>query len=119
MLEHHKRAVEKLINLYQDDSTFLAMIVAGSVAKGWEKPDSDLDYMLVVTEEEFEKRRANCQLHVDPPGVIDYPGCYVDGKIIGLQFLCDVADHGSEPARFAFHDAFVAYSHIAEVGATS
>jgi hypothetical protein len=115
MFEHHKRAVEKLVNLYKDDGAFLAMIVAGSVAKGWANPDSDLDYMLVVSEEEFEKRRTNYQLHVDPPGIIDYPGCYVDGKIISLQFLRDVADHGSEPARFAFYDASVAYSNIPQV----
>lgn len=115
MLEHHKRAIEKLVNLYKDDGAFMALIVAGSVAKGWAMPDSDVDYMLVVSEEEFEKRRSHCQLHVDPPGVIDYPGCYVDGKIISLQFLRDAADHGSEPARFAFYDAFVAYSHVAEI----
>jgi hypothetical protein len=115
MLEHHKRAVENLVNLYKDDREFMAMIVAGSVAKGWARSDSDLDYMLIVTDHEFEKRRTNCQLHVDPPAAIDYPGCYVDGKIIPLQFLCDVADHGSEPARFAFTNAFVAYSRIAEL----
>jgi hypothetical protein len=115
MFEHHRKAVENLVNIYKDDPQFLAMIVAGSVAKGWAKPDSDLDYMLITTDHEFEKRRANYQLHVDPPGAVDYPGCYVDGKIIPLQFLRDVADHGSEPARFAFYDAFVAYSHIAEI----
>jgi hypothetical protein len=116
MFEHHKKAVKNLVNLYKNDGQFMAMIVAGSAAKGWAKPESDLDYMLIVTQEEFEKRRANCQLHVDPPGAIDFPGCYVDGKIIPMQFLHDVADHGSEPARFAFTDAFIAYSRIPELG---
>jgi hypothetical protein len=116
MLDHHKKAVQNLVNFYKDDSKSMAMIVAGSVAKGWARPDSDLDYMLIAAEEEFEKRRSLCQLHVDPPGAIDYPGCYVDGKIITLQFLRDVADHGSEPARFAFAHAFIAYSRIPELG---
>lgn len=36
-------------------------------------------------------------------------------KIIDLQFVKDVADHGSEPSRWAFTNAFAAFSHVQEV----
>ena len=47
----------------------------------------------------------------------DYPGGYVDGKVVDLNFLKSVADRGSEPARDAFRDAYIAYSKIPELEA--
>ena len=44
--------------------------------------------------------------------ICNYPGGYIDGKYIDERFIVDCADHGSEPARWAFTGAFVAYSHI-------
>ena len=45
----------------------------------------------------------------------DYPGGYVDGKVVNLEFLQSVAERGSEPARDAFRDAWIAYSEIPEL----
>ncbi len=47
--------------------------------------------------------------------ICDYPGGYVEGKIINIQFLVDAAERGSEPARAAFSGAFVGYSRIPEL----
>lgn len=38
---------------------------------------------------------------------------YVDGKCISVEFIEKVCELGSEPAKFAFKDAFVTYSKIA------
>ena len=43
MMEHHKQTIDKVIDHFKDDKRFLALIIGGSVAKGLEKADSDID----------------------------------------------------------------------------
>ena len=115
MRPHHKEAIEKLVESIKKDVRFLALIIGGSVAKGMERDDSDIDITLIATDEEFEKRkRRNRYLYYDNQ-ICDYPGGYIDGKIVNLQFLETVAERGSEPARDAFRDAWIAYSKIPEL----
>ena len=42
---------------------------------------------------------------------------FVDGKIINLAFLEDLAKKGNEPSRAAFEGAFAAYSHVPDLDA--
>ena len=110
MRPHHKRAIQKLIESIKQNERFIALIIAGSVAKGMEKDDSDIDVILVVTDEEFEKRkRRNRYLYYETQ-FCDYEGGYIDGKIVNIQFLETVLERGSEPARDAFRSAWIAYS---------
>ena len=90
------------------------MIIAGSVAKGCQEDNSDVDFMLVATDQEFEQRQNNVKLHVTADHLCE-PPTYSDDKVINLKFLIDVADQGSEPARAAFADAFIGYSKIPEI----
>lgn len=112
MLEHHQRAVNRLVDLFKDDPAYLALLIGGSVAKGLEKPDSDVDFMLVATDDEYARREPLNQFcyFSNSPDMVDYPGGYVDGKIVSLGFMNEVADHGSEPARWAFSGAIIACS---------
>lgn len=57
MRPHHIEAIEKLVAGIKQDKKFLALIIGGSVAKGMERDDSDIDIVLVATDEEFEKRK--------------------------------------------------------------
>jgi hypothetical protein len=115
MREHHKAAIQRLVQKFQDDPRFPALIVAGSVAKGDAKENSDIDVLLIATPEEFLRRRAAKECFYHDTEICDYPGGYIDGKIVELQFIVDAADHGSEPARAAFEGAIIAYSRIAEL----
>lgn len=111
--EHHQRAIDKLINHFSADPNCLALIIAGSVAQGTARDSSDVDVVLVTTTEEFERRRRLGEtFFLMYSEICDYPGGYIDGKVIDEQFLHDCADHGSEPARCAFKGAYVAYSRI-------
>jgi hypothetical protein len=49
---HHLKVVERLTALFQDDPRYLALLVGGSLVKGWVSVNSDVDVMLVVTENE-------------------------------------------------------------------
>ena len=57
-------------------------------------------------------RLAARDLFINRTDLCDYEGGFVDGKIINLAYLEDVADEGNEPSRAAFVGAFAAYSHI-------
>jgi len=110
MRAYHREAVETAVDVARADEEILACILTGSVARGWERPDSDVDVHFVVTEDEYERRRREWDLtyhHFDP---CDHEDVYVDGKIADVTFLEEVADHGSEPARAAFVGASVEYS---------
>ena len=115
MLKHHKEAIEKLTNCLRNDKRFLALIIVGSIANGTAKTNSDIDIILVATNEEFEKRKAENNCHYFANDMCSYPNGYVDGKIINLQFLLDAAERGSEPTRAAFRAAFVIYSYLPEL----
>ncbi len=110
MREHHQRAVDKFVEHVRADSNCLAVIVAGSIAKGLESENSDVDVMLIVTEEAFVRRESSGEMAYWSPDFTDYPGGYIDGKFISVEYMEKVAQCGSEPARAAFDGAFIAWS---------
>lgn len=114
---HHRRAIERLVEEYRDDTRFDALIIGGSVAKGFARPDSDVDFLIVATDDEFIRRRTESDLFINRTDLCDYDGGYVDGKIINHAYLDELADKGNEPSRAAFEGAFVAYSHLPNLDA--
>jgi len=111
----HQRAITRLVEAYEDDQRFVALIIGGSVAKGYARPDSDVDFMIVANEEEFARRDAADDLFINRRDLCDYEGGFVDGKVIDLAYLRDVAAFGNEPSRAAFQGAFMAFCHCREV----
>ena len=109
---HHQRTIERLIDRFKPDPNFLALLIGGSLVKGYGDEDSDVDFMLIATDEEFARREADRTLTYYTTELCDYPGGYVDGKIVNVAFLEEVADRGSEPARSAFEKVSVAYSQL-------
>ncbi len=115
MKAQHQRTVDRLIEHFQADPAFPALVVGGSIARGWEREDSDVDIILVATDEEYARRAPARALHYYTTDFCDYPGGYVDGKIVNVAFLEEVAEKGSEPARAAFSGALLAYSRLPEL----
>ena len=113
--EHHQRAIDRLADEYCNDPRFPALIIGGSVAKGFARADSDVDFLIVATDSEFEKRKADGDLFINRRDLCDYDGGYVDGKIVDLAYLEAVAERGNEPSRAAFEGAFAAYSNIPQL----
>ena len=112
---HHQRAIDRLTDAYRDDPEFRGLIIGGSVAKGFARDDSDVDFMIIATDESFERRLAAHDLFINRTDLCDYEGGFVDGKIVNLGYLEDVAVRGNEPSRAAFQGAYVAYSHIPDL----
>jgi hypothetical protein len=112
---HHQRAVDRLIDRFKDDPNYHTLIIGGSLVKGYGNENSDVDFVLVATDEEYARRLSERALTYYATDLCDYPGGYVDGKIVNVAFLEEVADRGSEPARAAFEKGIVAYSHLPQV----
>lgn len=112
MLPHHQTTIERLTAHYAADPAYDALIITGSVVKGLARPDSDVDFTLVATSAEYARRAAQHDYHVYSTAFSDYDGGYVDGKIIDIAFLHEVADRGGEPARAAFESAVIAFSRV-------
>lgn len=110
MRTHHKQAVDRLSEHFQKDPDCLALIIGGSVAHELARDDSDVDFMLVMTDDAYAKAAAEKRYHHYATEFTEYPGGYSDGKLMDVHFLRDVAAKGSDAARFAFQDAFVAFS---------
>lgn len=110
MYPHHERTIQKVTDHFRDDPRFLALIIGGSVAKGWAAENSDVDIMLVATDEEFARRLAANEFLYYTTDFCDYPDGYVDGKIINIALLEDIAARGSEPAKAAFYCTWAAFS---------
>jgi predicted nucleotidyltransferase len=115
MKPHHESAIRKLADHFSNEEGYLAVIVGGSVAKGVETEFADIDIMLVVTDELYEKRREENALFYFSTEFCDYPGGYVDGKIVNLPYLQAAAERGNEVTRAAFEGAFAAYSTIPDL----
>ena len=115
--DHHQRAIDRLADAYRDDPRFRALIIGGSVARGFARADSDVDFLIVATDEVFDRRRAARDVFINRRDLCDYEGGFVDGKIVNLAFLADLADKGNEPSRAAFEGAFAAWSRIPDLDA--
>jgi len=112
---HHQRTVERLIQRFSPDPNFLALLVGGSLAKGYGDETSDVDIVLIATDAEYERRQPEQDFNYFTTDLCDYPGGYVDGKIVDVAFLEEVADRGSEPARSAFEGNVVAFSKLPQL----
>ena len=62
MEEHHCAAIEAFGSLYRPRDEFVALLLAGSLAHGFATKSSDVDILLVATQEEYDKRQREGQL---------------------------------------------------------
>ncbi len=111
---HHAASIDKLIRLFQNTDGVIAVVLGGSVAKGTARHESDVDAIVVVTDEKHralksENRLAECLSECT------YEGGYFDIKYCTKDYLASVAHKGSEPARNAFFKARCLFTHDAEI----
>jgi len=125
-MEHHDAALSAFVERSRADPDCLAVIVTGSLARGTERPDSDIDLYVIVTEERWNDAFADNRLMFTDEHGIDYPGGYFDIKLATLEYLSDAAERGDDPVRDSFAASAIAFSRvddlaerIAAIGAAS
>ena len=112
MLAHHQQAIEAATSKLKERAEVLGVIIGGSVAHGFANERSDIDLMIVVSNETYQTVVDKGDLHYYEKDSTPYEGGYVDGKYTCEALIRDVAERGSEPARFAYRDGIVTYSKI-------
>lgn len=113
---HHREAVKELISIFREKEGVIALVFGGSVAKHMEREDSDIDAMVIVTEEFYErKRKVNCIAECISMGDCAYPGGYFDVKYMTKDYIRDAVEKGSEPTRNSFIGSHVLFSADEEV----
>jgi hypothetical protein len=115
-MQHHDAAIARFVATARLDPDMLAVVVDGSVASGLERPDSDVDLVLIVTDEAFGRALDAGRLSwVDDGaayGGIGYDHGYYDIKVATVGYLELAAERGDDPVRAAFLHAKVAWSRV-------
>ena len=110
MLKHHEESIQNLVSYYKDGEGVIAVILDGSIVHGNARPDSDIDAVIVVTEEEYEKRKGENRLAEVVTGHCTYEGGYFDVKFKSRKVLELAAERASEPTRNAYLGAVTVYT---------
>ena len=112
MEKHHQEAVDIFLKRYEGDDTVLGILLCGSIAHGFAKPDSDIDVAIIVSPEEFRKRKEQGKLAFSIWDICTYEHGYVDCKVVDVEMLGTIAEKGSDASRYAFQGCRVLYSRI-------
>ena len=115
MYAHHAESLQNMIDYFSGREEIIALVFGGSVAKGCERPDSDLDAMVVVTDEYYAQREKENRVTETISGYCTYEGGYFDVKYMTKAFIAAAADHASEPTRNSFIGARVLFSRDPEI----
>jgi hypothetical protein len=89
--------------------------MVGSVARGEATVGSDLDFVLVATDEEYVRRQAEKNLFYTTDDFTNRSGGQAGGYIIDFQYLLDAVERGDERTRFQFVKAQIVLSRIANL----
>jgi len=115
MYEHHRQTIANLNGCYEHNPACLGMIVIGSVARGEARPESDVDFYLVVDQKTYDdcfEKKNDC---VDAHEYSVSPCTEANGYLISVPALQAMADHGNEIERWMFTNALLVFAKDAEV----
>lgn len=112
MYPHHSQTIQNVKEYFERDPNVLALLLSGSIAHGFESPTSDVDIMIFLSEQDYQKHLQTGQLTFFNLELPTYAGGYIDGKYLRLDFVRQVAEKGSEPARFAFEGSRILFSRV-------
>ncbi|HEV2778708.1 MAG TPA: nucleotidyltransferase domain-containing protein [Actinophytocola sp.] len=112
MYPHHAESIRRIVEHFEALPEVDAVLLGGSIAHGFARPSSDVDIMILISDADYERRFRAGRLTFYTRDLATYPDGFVDGKYLRPTFLEQVADRGSEPARFAFADARILFSRI-------
>ena len=112
MERHHQEAIDIFLERYTKDKTLLAVLLGGSLAHGFAKPDADIDLLLIVDTGEYLKRKEQNNLTFGVWDICTYENGYIDCKVLDINFLNKIKQRGSDAARYAFKDNIILYSKI-------
>ena len=113
--EHHQRAAQKAEERLLAEPDVLAVLMAGSVARGVARPESDVDLIAVVDDRTWAARLSESRAAFLWKDLADYAEGYVEGRYVSKAFVLEAAVRGSEPTRHSFLGVYPIYSRDPEI----
>lgn len=110
MHKHHDKSIKNFIDKHKHNDDIIAIILAGSLAKGEEKKGSDIDLLVIVTQKLYAELKQANKLSECVFSGCTYDNGYFDIKYFTKDFLKKAKEKGSEPTRNSFIGAKCIYS---------
>ncbi len=107
-----QKTLDDVVTLLSKDESVNGIVFGGSIPHGFSDSRSDIDILIVVSEQERLRRHESGEINYYNDEIACYEGGYVDGKFISREFISLVAEKGSEPARFAFCDSIAVFDRL-------
>jgi len=117
-VEHQERALSAYVDSVRDQPGVLGVVLVGSVAQGREREGSDVDVYLVVDDDRFAAETAQGRYAWIERQDLDYPGSYIDIKLVSPSYLATALEKADDPTRASFLGARVAWSALPGLDAT-
>ena len=115
MTLEQEQTIEMLKNDVKKHNFVLGLILCGSLAKDTGNKASDVDIIVIVNDEEYEKRKLIknyfCGTLFEQS---NYP-VYVDGKIVNKNYLKKIWSEGNECVKNTFSEVKFLYSKDNEI----
>jgi predicted nucleotidyltransferase len=98
-MKSRKKLVKKLLDIYRTDESVLGIIQIGSTAKGYNDEHSDVDLVLVVTEEKYamQKKKLQKVIHTEQ----------YDLKFTTADMLRNIKNSKTDEEHWDFQDSIV------------
>jgi hypothetical protein len=114
-VRHHEQTIAAFTDHHAALPDTVGVVLVGSVARGDERPDSDVDVYLVITDDAYAAAgRAGAIAYVSHIGVA-YEGGYVDVKLASPSYLRAAVEAGDDPTRASFDRAQVRFDRSGEL----
>lgn len=111
MYKHHQDSINNFIEMKKKDPDILSIILGGSVARGEERENSDIDVMIIVNEKKYTDMLKANEISKCTGDGITYKEGYFDIKYFTKKYLKTAAEKGSEPTRNSFTGAKEIFSN--------
>jgi hypothetical protein len=112
MTSAQRTTLERAIGHFSQDPTLNAILQVGSLAQGSGTDESDIDLVLVVREEEFNRRLSAHQCGWLTFEFNEPPVPYCEGKYVSVKYLEAAALRGSEPTRVHLSSAVLVWGDL-------
>lgn len=107
---HHLDTIRRTIAHFEAVDGVEALLLGGSLAHGFATAESDVDIVIVVTDDEFRRRLAVPDIGFWSDELSTWEGGYVDGKFVSRAFLAEIAARGDDATRWGYQDARILFS---------
>jgi hypothetical protein len=117
-VRHHQDTIKNFTRFQAARPEVLGVAVVGSVARGDERSDSDVDVYVVITDDAYADAERQGRIAFVSHDGVTYAGGYVDVKLCSPGYLAAAVERADDPTRASFLRARVTLDRIGGLAET-